>query len=98
MNTRFPKEAFDKFIIEHKRSMGLYIPKSAVYVGKKAQVTMGKPVGATKYDFKFDFEKCKNIDYSVMIIDADGKLNGLYFSLLFKLNNCFLFKNILHHF
>ena len=79
MSSRFPKEAFEKLCIEHKRSMGNYIAESAVYIGKKAQVTMGKPIGATKYDFKFDFEKCKNIDYSVMIMDANKKLNGMIY-------------------
>ena len=79
MIAKFPKEAFDKLVIERKRSMGKYIPKSGVYIGKKAQVTMGKSVGATKYDFKFDFDKCKKVDYSIMIMDVDRSLNGLFF-------------------
>ena len=83
MVTKFPKEAFDKSVIEHKRSMGKYVPNSAVYIGKKAQVTMGKAVGATKYDFKFDFDKCKNVDYSIMIMDSDKTLNGSLFFIYF---------------
>ena len=80
MITTFPKASFDKSVVEHKRSLGKYVSNSAVYIGKKAQVTMGKSVGATRFDFKFDFEKCKKVDYSIMIMDADKKLNGSLFN------------------
>ena len=84
MITTFPKESFDKLVVEHKRSMGKYISKSAIYIGKKAQVTMGKSVGATRFDFKFDFEKCKKVDFAIMIMDADKKLNGSLFYFFFN--------------
>ena len=76
MKTNFPRDAFDKEAIAHKRLQGKYIPNSAVYLGKKAQFTMGKPIGQTRYDFKLDFEKCKQVEYSLTYSDADKKLNG----------------------
>ena len=77
MSEGFSNVAFDKMVVDNKRSIGNYIKNSAVYLGKKAQVTMGKPIGVTRYDFKFDFEKLKQIEYSVTITDADKKLNGM---------------------
>ena len=80
MRTDFPESSFKKERVNHMRMQGKYIANSAVFIGKKAQVQMGKPVGATRYDFKFDFEKCKQIDYSVTFGDADKKLQGNYLS------------------
>lgn len=78
MVTRFPRDAYEKFMVEQNRSMGKYIANSASYVGKKAQITMGKSIGATRYDFKFDFEKCKKIDYAVLLMDESKKLAGSF--------------------
>ncbi|XP_065057396.1 uncharacterized protein LOC135685388 [Rhopilema esculentum] len=77
MSEDFSNVAFDKMVVDNRRSIGNYIKNSAVFLGKKAQVTMGKPIGVTRYDFKFDFEKLKQIEYSVTITDAVKKLNGI---------------------
>eukprot|EP00794_Sanderia_malayensis_P012900 gene12900-14229_t len=77
METTFAKASFDKETINHLKMQGKYIPNSAVFTGKKAQIQMGKPIGQTRFDFKMDFEKCTQVGYYIGCGDSDHKLHGI---------------------
>ena len=77
MEQSFSKALFDVSRKHHLRMVGRYIRGSLKYLGKKAQMQMGKPVGATRFDFKVDVEKQKQCEIAVLVGDLDKKLQGI---------------------